>query len=325
MVRATRFYDTSPSPPNEQEARLRPLVPLLRAGIPFVVIAQDALAIVHRVPVPLNEEMQLLVPDNLVSIAARVLCTTGLYRITEPRPNTIWCDLVTPKVGRPYPGPNAWGQTFTAWLAHTSPEEIAGRDCQNPMDILVHPQSSFHFDVRDMSRTCLNPAPPSSDLAAIRYPTWPAFFDMAVDTRFDPPVGQYEVSAELASYEDNLLTYALSDDIGGALFENEPYNGDRHTYDFRRLLPECWKALDEVKDENKLYLARSLLGPGGGASYEAAYLERSFVKLGTACVFTCICFLVFLSALRRLGRGLPPPAKLYPARVTPRKAAVHLR
>ncbi|KAF5322498.1 hypothetical protein D9619_002194 [Psilocybe cf. subviscida] len=297
------FYDESPSGPYEQEARLRPLAPLLRAGIPFVVIADDALSFVHRVPIVLSSEIQLLVPDNLVSTAARVLCAGGSYRVTEPNPGTAWSSLVLPTANY---GPNPWGQTFSAWLAHTSPDVVERQYWQNPMEILIHPQSSFHFDVRDTSRTCLNPEPPSSDLASIRFPTWAAFFDMVVDTRFQPPAPQFKVFSYLSTCEHYLVVYSLSD-IEGALFENEPYHGDHHTSDFKRLLPQCWKALDEVKDENKLRLARGLLG--SGVRYEAEHLERSLIKRGTA-----------------LGKGLPPPATLlYPDGVTPRKAPVYLR
>jgi hypothetical protein len=77
------FYGSSPSGPDEQEARLRPLALLLRAWISFVVIADDVLSIVHRALTCLFE-MQLLVPENPVSTAARVLCTDDLYCITEP-------------------------------------------------------------------------------------------------------------------------------------------------------------------------------------------------------------------------------------------------
>lgn len=46
---------------------------LLKAGIPCVVWAEDALSIVHRVPTALLDQ-QLLVPYNAVDAAVRAIC-----------------------------------------------------------------------------------------------------------------------------------------------------------------------------------------------------------------------------------------------------------
>jgi hypothetical protein len=170
------------------------------------------------------------------------------------------------------------------------PGEIEGQYWQSPTDILIHPQSSFHFDVRDASRTRPNPNPPSGDLAAIRYPTWLAFFDMVVDTLFHPPVEVHESSSGLSNCEIYLVMYALSN-TEDAPVENEPYHGDYHTSDLTRLLPQCWKALEKVKDENKLYLARCLLDIRGGVCYDAVHIEQSLVQQAqrTYAAFPCIC------------------------------------
>ncbi|KAF5320767.1 hypothetical protein D9619_002155 [Psilocybe cf. subviscida] len=308
LVKRGVAYVSHPWGPQEQEARLRPLAPLVQAGIPFVVTAQDALAIVHRVSVPLPcWEMQLLVPDSLVSIVARTLCANTPYCIAESASRE-WRGFVMSKSRRLYPGPSAWNATTTVPLVHISPEEAESQELQSPVHILVHPQSFFHFNVEDATRTCLNPNPPSADLVSIRFPTWPAFFDMVVDTRYEPPRKHSRIDSYLWSCHDYLVNESLADKVDGALFENEPYHGDHHTFDFKRLLPQCWKALDLVKDENKLSLARYLLGPGGEAGYQAPSLERYLVKQSIA-----------------TRRGLQPPAPLYPAGITSDQVPVLLR
>lgn len=268
------FYDSSPSGPAEQEARLRPLIPLLRAGIPFVVIAEDALSIVHRVPTCLFE-MQLLVPDHLVSMAARTLCTDSPYRISDsasPR----WSKRILKE--RRW-GPSAWNATFTVPLVHISPETVEKQYWWNPTHILIHPQSSFHFDVSNKTLTCHNPDPPSPDLAPILYPTLPAFLDMLIELQHHPPVDHVEVNMHLATTRSYLYMYSMADNTG-ALFDSEPWECGTPTFDLNRLLPRCWTVLDEVKDENKLVVSRAIICAESSMKPEWERFERNLIKQG---------------------------------------------
>ena len=75
---AVHFYDESPSPPDEQLARLDPPIALHKEGIPCVVWAEDALSFVHQVPTSLFDQ-QLLVPDDCLEAAAQAICSTLPY------------------------------------------------------------------------------------------------------------------------------------------------------------------------------------------------------------------------------------------------------
>ncbi|KAF5311073.1 hypothetical protein D9619_007888 [Psilocybe cf. subviscida] len=270
----SHFYDSSPSGPAEQDARLRHLIPLLDAGIPFVVIAEDALSIVHRVPTSLFE-MQILVPDHLVSIAARTLCAHAPYRIADsasPR----WRKFILEE--RRW-GPSAWNTTFTVPLVHISPDIVEKQYWRNPTHILVHPQSSFHFDLLDKTRTYPNPDPPSSDLASILYPTLPAFLDMLIETVYHPPVDHIKVKMHLGTMCSYLYMYSMADSTG-ALFEGKPWECKAPTFDLDRLMPHCWKILDGVKDENKLVVSRAIMGAEASMKFEWERFERNLIKQG---------------------------------------------
>lgn len=72
------FFDESPSSPYEQLARLGPPTTLLKASIPCVVWAEDALSIVHRVPTCLFDQ-HLLVPDDSLDTATHAICSSLPY------------------------------------------------------------------------------------------------------------------------------------------------------------------------------------------------------------------------------------------------------
>ncbi|KAJ7592919.1 hypothetical protein C8J56DRAFT_485313 [Mycena floridula] len=63
---------------------------------------------------------------------------------------------------------------------------IAWNDNQ-PDSGLIHPASTFHFDIQDSSRTLINPNLLESSLdkatRSIRYPTLAAFYDSFIDTK----------------------------------------------------------------------------------------------------------------------------------------------
>lgn len=89
---AIHFFEESPSPPDEQLARLDPPISLLKAGIPCVVWAEDALSIVHRVPTCLFDQ-QLLVPDDCLEAATHAICSALPYARIMVDDQSRWKDI----------------------------------------------------------------------------------------------------------------------------------------------------------------------------------------------------------------------------------------
>ena len=89
---AVHFFEESPSPPDEQLARLDPPISLLKAGIPCVVWAEDALSIVHRVPTCLFDQ-QLLVPDDCLEAATHAICSVLPYARAMADDESRWKDI----------------------------------------------------------------------------------------------------------------------------------------------------------------------------------------------------------------------------------------
>ncbi|KAJ7821036.1 hypothetical protein B0H13DRAFT_2450898 [Mycena leptocephala] len=125
------------------------------AGVLCVLWAEDALAIVHRVPTGLFD-LQILVPDGQVADAANAICANLPYIHNPDRPRAF---ILTPK--------------DTLVLQHS----VSNPPWEEPSRILVHRASTFHFDIADASRTVLNPKPPGEAFAAIRFPTVAAFLE----------------------------------------------------------------------------------------------------------------------------------------------------
>ncbi|KAF7365000.1 hypothetical protein MVEN_00371000 [Mycena venus] len=240
------FYDESPIGPDWQRGRLGPPLSISRAGIPCVVWAEDALAIVHRVPTGLHD-LQVLVPDGQVADAANAICTNLPYvTLTGDEPDSHWLDhkLINPD------RPHAFILTpkDTLVLKHTDPHLA----WEEPSRILVHRASTFHFDITDTSRTMLNPEPLGEVFAAIRFPTVAAFLDAIVDTEHEPPLPFYHTQfyLHLNTCRGYLALYTLSD------------KGDYFTIDDnneRILLPQFLEVLAQVKEENQPCLARYFL------------------------------------------------------------------
>ncbi|PBK71307.1 hypothetical protein ARMSODRAFT_883557 [Armillaria solidipes] len=179
------FYDRSPTGPYEQHARIGPSRSLLNASIRYVVWAEDALFIVHRVPIVLFDQ-QLLVPDNCVKVAARVVCSDIPYSIRTTDNDARWEDFSRFNKECPHACDlNA----STIFLQDVDASALIWQmKLTRPKRIFVHTASMFHFDVLDPSRTCVNLSPPSDDFGDTRFPTLPAFFNAIVDTKHEPPL-----------------------------------------------------------------------------------------------------------------------------------------
>ncbi len=117
------FFDSSPSGPMEQRGRLGPPLSLVKAGIPCVVWAEDALSIVHRVPTSLFDQ-QLFVPDALIHAAADIICRALPYAVTPIREDNrqTWVGMRAFNKDQPHafdlPG-------STVFLRHADPQRAA--------------------------------------------------------------------------------------------------------------------------------------------------------------------------------------------------------
>ncbi|KAF4564880.1 hypothetical protein EYR36_002823 [Pleurotus pulmonarius] len=242
---AIHFYDKTPSPPGEQLARLKAGSVLVRAEIPFVVWGEDALSIVHRVPTALFDH-HLLVQDDRVEDAVEIICNEIQYSSTGPSSDDRWRDHAINNPARPF----AFGGTPTTLLQHNDPKLTC--KTLEPERILVHAASTFKFPLDDLSRSCLNPTPPSPESARIRFPTVSAFYDTLIDTLFEPPLGyvHLRLNLHLNSHISYLNLYNVSDK--GVTATSAPPG------EFG-IIPSCLKVLDQVKDENKVFLARRFL------------------------------------------------------------------
>jgi hypothetical protein len=115
----------------------------------------------------------------------------------------------------------------------------------SPEAILIVPQSHFHFDVRDetRSRGLIPPFDPSD--SRIRFPTMPAFLDAIIDTMFEPVDGVNHLefrTSYLSVFLSYLVLYNVRDEDGAT----DP--------DTEELLPAAKALLEGLKPGNTAYL-----------------------------------------------------------------------
>ncbi|KAJ8501730.1 hypothetical protein ONZ45_g12038 [Pleurotus djamor] len=257
------FYEESPSPPSEQKGRLTPCRSLVESGIPFVVWAEDALSIIHRVPTGLFDQ-QLLVREGDVSHVAQIISEKHNYSVLDLSSDKRWNDY---KIYNPE-HPSAFQGHPSILLGHNNMETVLKYEL--PDRILIHAASIYHVDIDDVSRTCLNPNPPGPEFASIRFPTLPAFHDSLIDTLHEPPLPFIHIRFQdlIKVFLSYLKLYTLSKE--GITTEETPPERLGVT-------PQCLEALDAVKDENKPHLARLFLRiPDFGDPVNA--LERKLIK-----------------------------------------------
>jgi len=252
------FYDESPVPEFEQRARLRIPVTLLEAGIHHVVYGDDALGIVHRVPICLSSLELLVAPENIAR-TAELIRSKYPYSFVEPRDADCCRDYSFPGMDRAY----AFNGSDTILLRALDIDNA--RTNYEPSHILIHTTSVYHFDIHDPTRTMLNPAPPDDASKSILFPTVPAFYDSLIDTYHEPPLPTLNQSFTdwMRIAMSYLSLYTISDKgicaRGG------------------KLIPSCSRVLQEAKEENRPFLSRhffdlSCLG------YEASTYERRLIK-----------------------------------------------
>ena len=111
--------------------------------------------------------------------------------------------------------------------------------------IFVHPQSQFHLDIQDDSRSLLLPPFPDD----IRFPTRTAFLDWLISTILDPPSGKVsgKRSTMLICWISYLFTYTLRN------YPRVLPTGD--------LEPEHAEVLSGLRPENRPYFEDFTRGP----------------------------------------------------------------
>ncbi|KAJ8093469.1 hypothetical protein PM082_020326 [Marasmius tenuissimus] len=113
------FHDKSPSDPNEQRNHLRAPAELVKSGLPFVVYAETALSIIHRVLTVLFDLQLLLYSEDLWR-AQKAICRTLPYTCKEYDEENTWNDYRMVNKDAPY----AFSlNEDTLLLVHNNPEE----------------------------------------------------------------------------------------------------------------------------------------------------------------------------------------------------------
>ncbi|KAF5339448.1 hypothetical protein D9611_009773 [Ephemerocybe angulata] len=225
------LFVRAPVSADEIEGQLLPARALGSSGIPSVVFAEDAPAFVHFVPT-FAFQFTVHVPDELVQEAVQHLQKEiPSYHVTQERDyrlldNDGVCAL-------PRAVQLQWDASEEKELLHT------------PEEILIVPQSHFHFDVNDptRSRGLIPPFDPSN--SRILFPTMPAFLDAIIDTMFEPVDGVSHFYFKM-SYLSCFLSYLV-------LYNVRDYDGctDPATDE---LLPAAKALLEGVKAENLPFL-----------------------------------------------------------------------
>ncbi|KAF8970545.1 hypothetical protein BDZ97DRAFT_49398 [Flammula alnicola] len=191
------FYDSSPFSLKTQEERLASARVLSHANIRSLVWGEDALAFIYFVPTCLFD-LQLIVADQDLQVASTVISDSLPYNVfaglDETHAESIFIDR-----SRPSSFPHSICLKREALQDEHSVED--------PIKILVHPQSQFHCTVDDY--TCSVSLRPFPD--DIRFLTRTAFLDSMIATYLDPPTGQQhsKMTGMLKVWMEYLVTYTL--------------------------------------------------------------------------------------------------------------------
>ncbi|KAF5366029.1 hypothetical protein D9758_006732 [Tetrapyrgos nigripes] len=286
MYPQLRLLKESLSSPQQQRDRLRSALPLIRANIPCIIWAEDALNFVHRVPTLLFDQ-QLIVPSNQVDAAVDAICAgCPDYLVGTIELDSRWKDLANGPGGGGGGGDddgNGAGFTPSVLLVNSNSNSRSTPNYFIPTRIIIHAASTFHFNVDDPSRTCANPlfldndgdhteaqASSSPSYDAFRYPTPAAFCDIVIDTIHEPPLGD-SINKELLEHLKLLLAHLIlytiadegcttfpepDDDDGRAPRRAGPNMDMTPQVKPLKIIPACEKLLEEMKEENRPFLRR---------------------------------------------------------------------
>ena len=219
------LYESSPWSQEVQENRLKYARALSNANIECLIWGEDALAFAHFVPTCLDT-LQLLVADQDLYAASTQITKHFDCRLFSGF-NSHHAELIVLDPSQPKAFPHSVCLETTIVACNRTPDD--------PDFIFIHPQSQFHFNIQDKSRSLsLAPFPDN-----IRFPTLTAFLDSMIATYLDPPSGRIhsKVQNPLKVWISYLLTYTL---------RNRPSvlpNGD--------LEPEHEEVLRSLRPENR--------------------------------------------------------------------------
>ncbi|KAF8055964.1 hypothetical protein FPV67DRAFT_1679011 [Lyophyllum atratum] len=220
--------DSSPYCQESQEIRLKAACALSRANIKSLVWGEDALAFIHFVPAHLHD-LQLVVADHELGLASAKIIECLPYEVFTGTLDRNYLEVLYFDPDQPSMYANS------VHLKLTTP--AAERAIDDPEMIFIHPQSQYHLDIHDDSRSVSLPPFPEN----IRFPTRTAFLDSTIATYLDPPSGRVhtKLSSTLKTWMAYLDIYTL---------RNEPAvlpAGD--------LEPERAQVLQSLRPENQLY------------------------------------------------------------------------
>ncbi|KAF8056569.1 hypothetical protein FPV67DRAFT_1677948 [Lyophyllum atratum] len=222
------LYDSSPYSQESQEIRLKAASALSRANIKSLVWGEDALAFIHFVPANLHD-LQLVVADHELGLASAKIIKSLPYEVFTGTLDRNYLEVLYFDPDQPSMYANS------VHLKLTTPAAERAED--DPEMIFIHPQSQYHLDIHDDSRSVSLPPFPEN----IRFPTRTVFLDSIIATLLDPPSGRVhtKLNSTLRTWMGYLFLYTL---------RNEPAvlpTGD--------LEPELAQVLQSLRPENRPY------------------------------------------------------------------------
>ncbi|KAI0338100.1 hypothetical protein BDW22DRAFT_810466 [Trametopsis cervina] len=254
------LYDKSTTSHAVQHIRLAPARSILKAGIPCTIYAEDALDFMHFVPTGLFT-LQILVPDESIGQAATAVTSNGPYsQMTEPITHWREMKLFDPAQPNCFPSSIALQQLPETVIQNPSTDE----EFYVPSTILIHPQSSFHFNMSDSAAASPLPTPPHPEDSSILFPTICGFLDSLIATIHEPATGirMHRLELMLRCYIGYLFIYSPQLRTYPRVLPDGSY------------IPSVQAVYDGLKEENKRMFAHSAHGSREAGAWEENVIAR---------------------------------------------------
>jgi hypothetical protein len=178
----------------ERVARMRLARKLVESRFTFVLWGQDALVYAfgaQEIPI---RECHFLVPDDCLQVTASFLQSTLSYKIQEEHFGYL-CDHhgVDSSRSRWFPRAVCLSKppTDMSYLDKSVPFDPMSNSMFEPLQVVMHPASSFAFDISNKTRT--QPLSSYTAEAGIRVPTLAALLDSIAAVIHEPPRGCYHL------------------------------------------------------------------------------------------------------------------------------------
>ena len=281
-------YDLNSSVPVDKDSawldRLTPLLSLIEADIPLLVVGDDALCVLERPEnfIEFPKVLQVAVPDSLLHIAASKLQQYDAVDTMAERLDFELFDLRDRHSVGKHQKTFAFPAETTTVLQYTAPPK---QDETSPRFIFIHSESIFQLDVTDDSRSCfLQDLPLEDPRRNIRFPSIVALFDYVIDLTFEPPHEYLHMRLQVAlsSFIRKLLRYGLPTPCNSSAGESDSDASTSAQEDTYRQHPDLvgrhFLVLSRVKEENKAYLNRQFELQAGMVDWEDQAWERLQLK-----------------------------------------------